>query len=190
MARYRYFVLIMIMLFIEVLPSGCATPLAIDYDYDTSYDFGKLKTYAWLPSPAGSQIEEMTEKKFVSATNAQLNAKGFQLSSESPDFLIALQGIKKTVETGSVGVGASIGVPVGSRGSISIGGAKTKPRVKEEGTVFLNMVDRQTNTPIWQGSATAKIQPKSSPEEQQQRINEVMAELLKNFPPKAQGGGR
>jgi hypothetical protein len=44
-------------------------------------------------------------------------------------------------------------------------------------------VDQKTNTVIWQGTATAALQPKSSPEEQQQRINAVIKELLAHFPP-------
>ena len=68
-----------------------------------------------------------------------------------------------------------------------MGGGKSKPRVKEEGTLTLNFLDRTTNTLIWQGTASAAIQPKSSPDEQQQRINQVIAELLKNFPPQQAG---
>jgi hypothetical protein len=184
MGRYRFFILMVSMLFISGFIAGCATPLVVDYDYDTTYDFGKLKTYDWLPSPPGNQIEEMAEKRFIQATNTQLAAKGYRQSTESPDVLISLSGIKKTVDAGSTAVGASIGIPVGQRGSVSLGTGRSKPRVKQEGTVMLNFVDRQTNTPVWQGSATAEVQPKTSPEEQQQRINQVMAELLVNFPPK------
>ena len=172
-----------IVLFILSIIIGCATPLVIDYDYDTNYDFTKIKTYDWLPSPPGDQIEDMAEKRFVQATNAQLGAKGYSQSTGSPDFLISLQGIKKTVETGSTAVGASIGVPVGSRGSMSVGMGKSKPRVKEEGTLTLDFVDQKTNAVIWKGTATAALQPKSSPEEQQQRINAVIKELLAHFPP-------
>jgi hypothetical protein len=83
-----------------------------------------------------------------------------------------------------VGVGASISVPVGSHGSMSVGGGRSKPRVKQEGTLYLNFIDPGSNALIWQGSATAEIREKSSPEEQQQRINQIVAEILKNFPPK------
>lgn len=162
---------------------GCATPLVVDHDYDMTYDFAKLKTYDWLPSPAGSQIEDMTEKRFITAVNTQLAAKGYSQSTDSPDFLISLQGIKKTVESGSAGVGASVGIPVGHRASMSLGMGKSKPIVKTEGTVMLNLLDRQTNAVIWEGTATATVQPKTSPEEQQQRINQVIAELLSGFPP-------
>jgi hypothetical protein len=173
-----------ISIFILSLIVSCATKtkLVVDYDYDTTYDFTKPRTYDWIPSPPGNQIEDMTEKRLTHAVNTQLQAKGYSQSSESPDFLISLQGVKKTVESGSTAVGASVGIPVG-RGTISVGGGKSKPRVKEEGTLTLNFLDRTTNTLIWQGTATAAIQPKSSPEEQQQRINQVIAELLKNFPP-------
>jgi hypothetical protein len=177
LARY------LIAVFILSIAFGCATRLVVDYDYDTTYDFTKLKTYDWLPSPPGSQVEDLTEKRLMNAVDTQLAAKGYSRSANSPDFLISLQGVKKTVESGSTAVGASIGVPVGGRGSMSVGVGKSKPRVKQEGTLVMDFLDRQTNTKIWEGTATAAIQPKSSPEEQQQRINEVIATLLSHFPP-------
>ena len=173
-----------IVLFILGLIVGCATPLMVDYDYDTTNDFTRLKTYDWLQSPPGSQMKDLTEKRLQHAVETQLDAKEYSRSAESPDFLIALQGIKETETSGSTAVGASIGVPVGGRGSMSVGVGKSKPRVLQEGTLILNVLDRKDNTKIWQGTATAAIQPKSSPEEQQQRINTVVAELLKNFPPR------
>ena len=66
---------------------------------------------------------------------------------------------------------------------MSVGVGKSRERVKQQGTLALNFLDRQTNAIIWQAMATAEIQQKSSPEEQQQNINQVIAELMKNFPP-------
>ena len=166
-----------------VLTLGCATPLAVEHDYDTTYNFTKLRTYDWLPSPPGDQMEEMTEKRVQGSVNSQLQAKGYSQSNDSPDFLVSMEGVKKTVTAGSTAVGASIAVPVGSHGSVHVGGGKSKPREKQEGTLNLNIVDAKTKTLIWKGTATAAIQAKASPEEQQQRINQVIAELLKQFPP-------
>lgn len=67
---------------------------------------------------------------------------------------------------------------------MSVGMGKSKERVKQEGTLTLDFLDRTNNTIIWQGTATASVQPKSSPDEQQQRINQLITELLKNFPPR------
>jgi hypothetical protein len=175
------FVLVLIVLTVSVL--GCA-PLAVNYDYDTTYDFTKLKTFDWAPSQSGSEKEELTAKRFEQAVNSQLQAKGYTRMTGSPDFLITMEGVRKTVTGGSVGVGASISVPVGSHGSMSVGGGRSKDRVKQEGTLYLNFINPGSNALIWQGSATATLKEQTSPEEQQQRINQIIAELLKNFPPK------
>ena len=66
-----------------LLSLGCAKPLAVDYDYDTTFDFSKLRTYDWLPSPPGNQIEDMTEKRFRSAVDTQLQARKYSQSAES-----------------------------------------------------------------------------------------------------------
>ncbi len=170
--------------FILGLITGCAQPLVVNYDYDTTYDFTKLKTYEWLPSPPGDQMEDLVEKRVQGAVDSQLRAKGYNRSAESPDFMVSVEGIKKTVDSGSVAVGGSIGVPVG-RGSMSVGMGKSKPRVKQEGTLNLNFVDARTQTLVWKGMAQAEIKEKTSPEEQQQSINQVVAEILKKFPPGA-----
>jgi len=169
--------------FVLFIAAGCA-PLTVDYDYDTTYDFAKLKTYDWLPSPPGDQMEEMTEKRFQGALNTQLQAKGYNRSAETPDFLLSMEGVKKTVQKGSTAVGASVAVPVGSHGSVSLGGGKSKPRVKQEGELTVLITERASGSLLWKGMAAAEVKPKQSPEEQQQTINAVIAEILKNFPPK------
>lgn len=180
MDRRKWFILLMVIL---VCAAGCA-PLTVDYDYDTTYDFTKLKTYDLLPSPPGDQMEDLTEKRFQGALNAQLQAKGYKRSAESPDFLLSMEGIKKTVQKGSTAVGASVAVPVGSHGSVSLGGGKSKPRMKQEGELTVLIAERASGALLWKGMVAAEIKPKRSPEEQQQMINAVIAELLKNFPPK------
>ena len=180
MGRVKWFILMAGALF---LCMGCA-PLTVEYDYDTTYDFAKLKTYDWKPSPPGGQMEDMTEKRFQGALNSQLEAKGYRHSTEVPDFLLSLEGVKRTIQKGSTAVGASIAVPVGGHGSVSLGGGKSKPRVKQEGELTVLIKERASGTLLWKGMAAAELKPKQSPEEQQQQINAVIAELLKNFPPK------
>ncbi len=180
MERGTWFV---VLAFVLACAAGCAT-LTVEYDYDTTYDFTKLRTYDLLPSPPGDQMEDLTEKRFQGALNNQLQAKGYNRSAESPDFLISMEGIKKTVQKGSTAVGASIAVPVGSHGSVSVGGGKSKPRVKQEGELTVLVTERAAGTLLWKGIVSAELKGRLSPEEQQQQINAVISELLKNFPPK------
>lgn len=167
------------------IAGGCS-PLKVQHDYDTTYDFAKLKTYDWAASSPGSEKEELTMRRIEQTVNSQLQAKGYVRSAETPDFLVSVQGVRKTVSGGSVGVGTSVAVPVGSRGSVSVGLGKSKSRTHEEGTLILEFTDAAAKALIWQGTASATLREAGAPEEQQQRINAVVAELLKKFPPKGQ----
>src|SRR5512139_2200643 len=135
-----------------LVAAGCATPLAVEHDYDTTYDFSRLKTYDWLPPQPGNEKEELAAKRWEQAVNDRLKSKGYARSAESPDFLVSMEGVRKTVTGGSTAVGASIHVPVGQHGSVALGGGKSKPRVKQEGTLTLNIADAKTKALIWQGS--------------------------------------
>ncbi len=162
---------------------GCATPLAVNYDYDTAADFTAMKTFGWMPPAGNAAGDDLTIKKIRNAVNVQLQAKGRMEVPETPDFLIAMELSGKTTYGGSTAVGASVGIPVGRAGTISVGGGKSKPREKTEGTLVLDFLDAKTQSLVWRATATAAVSPKSSPEEQQARINAVIAEMLKNFPP-------
>jgi hypothetical protein len=160
---------------------GCGH-LAVDSDYDPAFDFSKLKSYDWAPPPSDQTIDELVDKRIRTAVNSELQAKGYALSADAPDFVISMLVTTETTTAGSVGVGASVGIPVG-RGTISVGGGKSEPRVKEEGTLVLALLDAKSRSAIWKGTASAAIKGSSSPEEQQKRITHVVAELLAKFPP-------
>ena len=162
---------------------GCAAPLTMDFDYDTAADFAALKTYDWMPATGNAAADELLVKRIRNAVDSQLQAKGHALAAGNPDFLIAMQLSGKTAYGGSAGVGVSVGIPVGRAGRISVGGGKSKPIEKKEGTLVLDFLDEKTKSLVWQGTASGAVRPAASPEEQQQRINEVIAQLLARFPP-------
>lgn len=122
-------------------------------------------------------------KRIQNAVNSQLQAKGLTLASDNPDFLIGMQVAGRTVDAGSVGVGASIGIPVGHAGSISLGTGRSRNTEKREGTLVLDFVSPADRVLIWHGSATGTVHPETPPEDQEKRINEAVAEILGNFPP-------
>jgi len=164
--------------------AGCATaPMDIDFDYDTGTDFAALKTFSWMPATGNAAADELLVKRIRGSVDRGLNAKG-RMPSENPDFLIAMQLSGRTVNGGSVGVGMSVGIPVGRAGRVSVGGGKSKPIEKKEGTVVLDFLDAKTKSLVWRATASGAVEAKPTPEEQQQRIDEVVAEMLERFPPK------
>jgi len=174
----------MLVLALCITMAGCAAPLTVTFDYDTAADFAALKTFNWMPATGNAATDELLVKKITNAVDAQLQAKGHRSAADNPDFNIAMELSGKTTYGGSTAVGASVGIPVGRAGTINVGGGKSKPREKKEGMLVLDFVDAKTRALLWRATATAAVQPAASPEEQQKRINEVIAEMLAHFPPK------
>jgi len=162
---------------------GCS-PLQVNYDYDTATNFDSLKTFTWLPATGNAASDELLVKKIRNAIDNELQAKGRAEAPGNPDFMIAMQFSGKTIQGGSVGVGASVGIPVGRAGSINVGGGKSKPVEKLEGTLVLDFIDAKTQGLVWRATAVQAVRGKDDPEGQQRRVNEVIAEMLSQFPPK------
>jgi hypothetical protein len=165
--------------------AGCATsPLTTDVDYDTAKDFAAQKTFAWMPATGNAAANELLVKRIRSSVDKQLQAKGRSPAENNPDFLIAMDLSGKTTYGASAGVGMSVGIPVGSRGSISVGGGKSRPVETKEGTLVLQFVDAKSKALFWKAIASGAVEPGLSPEEQQKRVDDVIAQMLAQFPPK------
>jgi len=165
--------------------AGCATPrYDVDFDYDTGSDFAALKTYDWMPPTGNAVKDELLVKRIRSTVDAGLAKKGRAQSSANPDFLIAMQLSGRTTYGGSTAVGMSVGIPVGRAGHVSVGGARSKPIEMKEGTLQLDFLDAKSKSLVWRSTASGAAQPAYSPEEQQQRIDDVVGQMLERFPPK------
>jgi len=160
---------------------GCAS-LKVSHDYDPGVDFTALKTFDWIPISEQMGASELTVKKIMGAVNNQLQAKGLTMDASNPDFLIGMQLSGKTSYGGSLGVGASVGIPVG-KGYINVGGGKSKAREKKEGSLVLDFISPESKSLIWRGTATSTIRPNASPQEQQDLINRAVSGMLEQFPP-------
>jgi hypothetical protein len=163
--------------------AGYAAPLPVT-DYDTAADFDTLKTFEWMPATGNAAGDELLIKKIRNTMDAQLQAKGRMVSADNPDFLIGMELSGKTVSGGSVGVGMSVGIPVGRAGTISVGGGKRKSRDKQEGTLVIDFVDAKTKSLVWRATVTDAVDPSATPEQKQKKIDEVIAAMLAQFPPK------
>src|SRR5215470_19960590 len=166
-----------------IIVAGCATPLNVDYDYDTGANFAALKTFAWMPATGNAAADELLVKRIRSSVDRQLQAKG-RTPADSPDFLIAMELSGKTAYGGSTGVGVSVGIPVGRAGRVSVGGAKSKPIETKEGQIVLDFIDAKSKSLVWRATAAGSARPAATPEEQQERIDQIIGEMLQRFPPK------
>ena len=172
---------------LAVMTGGCATTPGSDvdvtFDYDTAANFDGLKSYSWMPPAGNAASDELLVKRIKNSLDTQLQAKGRATAEANPDFLIGMQLSGKTTYGGSTGVGVSVGIPVGRAGRVSVGGGKSQAIEKKEGQLVLDFVDAKSKSLLWRATASGAVNPGQTPEQQQQRINGVIAEMLSQFPP-------
>jgi len=172
---------------LAAITAGCATTPGSDvdvtFDYDTAANFDALKSYSWMPPAGNAAGDELLVKRIKNSLDSQLQAKGRAPAEASPDFLIGMQLSGKTTYGGSTGVGVSVGIPVGRAGRVSVGGGKSQAIEKKEGQLVLDFVDAKSKSLLWRATASGAVNPGQTPEQQQQRINGVIAEMLSQFPP-------
>ena len=123
---------IMLVLMLCISVAGYAAPVA-NFDYDTAADFAALKTFDWMPATGNAAGDELLVKKIRNTVDTQLQAKGRSMAADNPDFLIGMELSGKTVNGGSVGVGVSVGIPVGRAGTALRRRRKKQGQRKEGG---------------------------------------------------------
>lgn len=178
-----------------VLAAACASPQAT-YDYDEAVDFSRYRRWAWLPmreeQPSGDPLIDnpLTRQRIESAVARSLAAKGYEKSDPAAaDFEV---GYAVTVEgtLGSSGASTTFGFGRYGGGSgvgISISSPGIPIREQGEGMLIIDVRDPASGKLVWRGSSTRRIGRSGSPEESEQTIDRIVAEILANFPPERGG---
>lgn len=151
----------------------------VSYDFDRTANFTGYKTYAWV---RGTPLnDEINHRRIVNAVDTQLAAKGFTQvdTSANPDVLVAYHA---TFNRDLQISGFSSGWGPYRFGANRTGSARTEQILV--GTLVIDMVDANTRTIVWRGTATKDIDVKASPEKRERNINRAAEKIFKNYPPK------
>ena len=176
-------------LFVLVLTS-CATQKP-NYDYLASADFSKYNSYDWVLVDKESKENHrsknpLVDNRIISAVDGSLASKGLLKISDSPDMLlnyhVSVSEQEQQQPRGRVSIGTSR-----YSGSSSLGFAVSMPvggtRTHKEGTLVIDMIDAKTKDLLWQGWGSRTVSQDLDPERLTALINEVVGEILENFPP-------
>ena len=179
---------IFLILFIIFFAVSCSTVYKVRYDYDVNINFELLKTYDWLPIQKNSDITSLDMKRIKNSVNSQLKNKGLKITSDSPEFLIAVHVEKKeklSVTNWGYGYGPYggywVGYWVGYWGPSGIDVYQY-----EEGNLILDFIDPKSKELIWRGSAKAVVGNEKTPEERQKKIEATVQKILEKYPPHPQ----
>ena len=167
---------------------GCSS--APEVAFDQKVDFKPPKTFTWLDdnplkySQTDYKVSPFLEAHLMEATRSQLESKGYRYvsMSEGPNFAVAFSfGAREKIQKSSYPGGYSLASA--SPGAYSFhgpGAVKTTKYV--EGQISIDFFAESTKSLAWQISDSGKIEEMSG-EELRQAVNELMADLLSDFPP-------
>jgi hypothetical protein len=185
---FRYLALGGVVFLLAAAPVS-ARRIKIKFDYDKSNDFARYKRYAtgknYLLTHQTPAVQAHIDKVLVESLNRHLQAKGFVLDENHPDFIIKY-------EAGSLSEGVSSaqpemfnGLPLDPIfGSIDPDGVPYAVWTYALAKFKLTVTDVDSGKPVWAARASAKIQyPQRALNDLKKRIDDLIARTLKSFPP-------
>lgn len=169
---------------------GCSS-VEINHDYDRNVDFSRFKSFAWIQEPvtdvsgdarSARQRNSLLDKRIRGAVNDELERKGLAVDTDAPDLFVAYHtGVQDKVDVTDWGYsyrdyywGA--------------GGRDIDVYQYQEGTLIIDLIDANSKDLVWRGSAKGTLDENPSPEQQEQKIRDVVQQILDDYPPTGTGG--
>jgi len=156
--------------------TSCGPGIKVTSDHDSKVDFSRYSTYAFTDESAKLPINDLDSRRLMEAIKTELAAKGFTEAKE-PDLFVDLEINLKQKQSATVN-------NAGAYRYRYYGPTTVTVTTYTEGTLFVSLVDRQTNQLVWQGHANGTYSQEVSAEKKESRINYAVAEMFKRYPPK------
>lgn len=162
---------------LALLTCGVTLAQSVKSNSMPGVDFSKYHTYKWVTVEGAKYPNQIVDAQIKQAVEAQLATKGLtKVDSDPADLDIAYQvAVEQSTQWNAYGTG-------GMRWGGGMGTA-TQSTINT-GTLVLDFYDPTSKQLVWTGTATKTLNPSSNQEKNQKNLNNAMAKLLKNYPPK------
>lgn len=162
---------------------ACSSGPQYQQDYRPDTDFGVYRSYDWRATRS-QLVPQLSDERLRRLASQALLAIGYQRDTESPDILISINVLSRLGSSrGDKSVGISVGLPVGNRGQVGLGGSKNLPSEgKQEGVLLVDIYDTRQDRLIWRGSAQG-IAMRQFELGREDQLRSILEQLLGRFPP-------
>lgn len=159
---------------------GSCTSVRVVTDYDREANFGNYNKFAFFkPGIDKAEISDLDKKRILRAIDNELSSKGFN-KSEEPDILVSIfTKERERVDVYNNNFGFGWGWNPWWYGGF---GGNTVSR-STEGSLYIDLIDAKTNELVWQGVGSARLITSGSIEKKEERIREIVYEILLRYPP-------
>ena len=185
----RYFTLSWVVLLIAAAPISAAK-IKIKADYDKSNDFARYKRYAvgknFLLTHQTPEVQAHIDQVLLESLNRHLQAKGFLLDENHPDFIITYEAGSLPKADTSAQPDMYYGVPSDSPafGQVGLEGIPAAVWTYALAKLKLTVTDAGSGKAVWTARASEEIaDPQKALNDLKKRVDDLMAKTLKSFPP-------
>jgi hypothetical protein len=175
--------------FVAMIAAVSCSSTSVQTDYDHQSDFAAFKTFAWYmqsedDKPPTTGTNQIVDGRIRRAIAGNLADRGFsETAPDTADLLVtyyaSLSQQMRMYSTGW-GYGWGHGPHWGYGYSYWPGWSYTSVSTWHEGTIIIDIVDRQKKQLVWRGVITRALGKKSSTEE---KIDQAMDRVMSEFPP-------
>lgn len=168
--------------------AACAG-VRVTHDFDPDANFSRLRTWTWMPGaqpePTGDPRLDspLIDARIRAAVEDVLVSRGHPkvASVEEADFLVDYHlSVERRLDARSIGTGIGYG-HYHRWGTLDV---ETVVREYEEGTLVIDIADARARRLVWRGWGTRRLRRYPTPEQTTRTINETVAEVLEQFPPR------
>ncbi len=170
---------------VALVALAACTSVEVNSDWDPSASLSGLRTWTWqsaTPDVTGNARldDPLLHARIQSAIDKSLSEKGYaKAPSGKTDFQVAYHvALQQKLDAHTIYTGYG---PY--RGWYGVGGAETVVDTYDVGTLLIDFISPESNNVIWRGSGQSRIQELKTPEERQERIQDAVDRILKQFPP-------
>ena len=163
--------------FVSLFLLVSCSSVRVGADYDSLTNFEEYQTFAFYkPGIDKAKISDLDKKRIMREIESNLKAKGMKITAD-PDLLISIftkERERIDVYNNNFGFwGYGFGPWYGGGTSVS-----STP----EGTLFIDLIDKEKNELVWQGIGKGDL-IMTSVEKKEARIKEIVTKTLDQYPP-------
>ncbi len=185
---------IIITALLMVIVYGCSG-VKVSQDYDPARDFSGLKTYSWQSETQSATGDVRVDNPLLNtriraAIERSVVQKGYtKVPYAVADFRINYQyTIRRTIGSDEVSTGIGFGIGgfghrSGAAGGIGIGTGNSINEY-DESMLVIDFIHAGSGDLAWRGIGTRRLSTQSDPEKTIAEINEIVDEIMAQFPPK------
>ncbi|MGK7397046.1 MAG: DUF4136 domain-containing protein [Candidatus Cyclobacteriaceae bacterium M3_2C_046] len=167
------------LIILTVFLFGCApTPKGVVIDYDQDAVFSEYKTFYWSDEILQDKVEQpmfynsLVKKRIKEAVASEMQGRGYEITEQDPDLLInAHMVIEEKTEYQS---SPTYSYRYWGPDNIRVSNYK-------EGTLVIDLIDRDQKQLVWQGYYTGTFLDAKEPEDKSRAIRDAVSLIFQKY---------